>query len=265
MIREITIFVILLEIVFIEIVFIGLVNKYDEIQPAYAHNFTPNSLSTFITLVYRAEVELLLATDNFPLNVTVALDHAEDAAKLIDDVYYLDEDIVDDADFARKYNETFDTHNSTIHALVVANVVDQILKEYGNAFDIRYDLTNMSNMLITEMPDGTSYSPHSGSVNNTNVSTNSTYQNNKLQVVNIADYQSAQKLSEKASQIFRSNLLFLPSSNNTDSVIMTKLEKYMADLSHLVENKAPAQELMMLVHEQIHPSLQLAYSLKLRQ
>jgi hypothetical protein len=126
-------------------------------------------------------------------------------------------------------------------------------------------LTNMSNMLITEMPDGTSYSPHSGSVNNTNVSTNSTYQNNKLQVVNIADYQSAQKLSEKASQIFRSNLLFLPSSNNTDSVIMTKLEKYMADLSHLVENKAPAQELMMLVHEQIHPSLQLAYSLKLRQ
>lgn len=50
------------------------------------------------------------------------------------------------------------------------------------------------------------------------------------------DYQSAQKLSEKASQIFRGNL---PSSNNTDSVIMTKLEKNMADLSHLVEKKRP--------------------------
>ena len=97
MIKEITIFVILLAIVFI-----GLVNKCDEIHPAYAHNFSPNSLSTFITLVYRAEIELLLATDNFPLNVTVALDHAEDAAKLIDDAYYLDEDIVDDADFTRK-------------------------------------------------------------------------------------------------------------------------------------------------------------------
>ena len=115
------------------------------------------------------------------------------------------------------------------------------------------------------MSSVTSYRPPSDSVNNPNLSTNSTNQNNKLQVVNIADYQSAQKLSEKASQIFRSNLLFLPSSNNTDSVIMTKLEKNMADLSHLVENKAPAQELMMLVHEQIHPSLQLAYSLKLRQ
>lgn len=260
MIREITIFVILLAIVFI-----GLVNKYDEIHPAYAHSFTPNSLSTFITLVYRAEIELLLATDNFPLNVTVALDHAEDAAKLIDDAYYLDEDIVDDADFARKYNDALDTHNSTIHALVVANIVDQILREYGDAFDIRYDLTNMSNMLITEMSGGTSNSPRSGSVNNTNVSTNSNYQNNKLQVVNIADYQSAQKLSEKASKILGSYLLFLPSSNNADIVIVAKLEESMANLKYLVDSKAPAQKLMMLVHEQIHPILQSAYSLKLRQ
>jgi cell fate regulator YaaT (PSP1 superfamily) len=112
------------------------------------------------------------------------------------------------------------------------------------------------------MSSVTSYRPPSDSVNNPNLSTNSTNQDNKLQVVNIVDYQSAQKLSEKASQIFRSNL---PSSNNTDSVIMTKLEKNMVDLSHLVENKAPAQELMMLVHGHIHPSLQLAYSLKLRQ
>ena len=260
MIKEITFLMLLLGIVFTGLV---IIHSYNQI--AYAHNFTPNSLSTFVTLVYRAEVELLLATDNFPLNVTLALDHAEDASKLIDDTYYLDEDIVDDADFARKYNEALDTHNSTIHALVVANICDQILREYGEAFDIGYDLTNMSNRMITPMPSVTSYRHPSDSVNNTNLSTNSTDQNNKLQVINIANYQSAQKLSEKASQIFRSNLLFLPSSNNTDTVIVTKLEKNMADLSHLVENKAPAQELMMLVHGHIHPSLQLAYSLKLRQ
>jgi hypothetical protein len=53
------------------------------------------------------------------------------------------------------------------------------------------------------------------------------------------DYQSAKKLSEKASQIFISNLLFLPSSNNTDSVIMTKLEKNMADLAILWKKKRP--------------------------
>jgi hypothetical protein len=131
------------------------------------------------------------------------------------------------------------TLNSTIHALVVANFCDQILREYGEAFDIGYDLTNMSNMMITPMSSLTSYRHPSDSVNNPNPSTNSTNQkNNKLQVVNIVDYQSAKKLSEKASQIFISNLLFLPSSNNTDSVIMTKLEKNMADLAILWKKSA---------------------------
>src|SRR5215204_3114594 len=259
--KEITILILILGMVSA-----GLANSNNN-QLTYAHNFTPNSLSTFITLVYRAQVELSLANGSFPLNVTIALDHAEDAAQLIDDAYYFDEEIVDDADFTRKYNEALNSRNSTIHALVIANIVDQILREYGKAFDISYDLTNMSNMMRADMPDVTSYpAPPSGSVNNTDTSTNSTNQNNELRVVNIADYQSAKKLSEKAYQIFRGNLplLLLSSSNNTDTSIMARLEKSIKDLSYLVEIKAPAQELMILVHGEIHPSLQLAYDLILK-
>src|ERR671910_1274913 len=254
--KEITILILILGMVFA-----GLANSNNN-QLTYAHNFTPNSLSTFITLVYRAQVELSLANGSFPLNVTIALDHAEDAAQLIDDAYYFDEEIVDDADFTRKYNEALNSRNSTIHALVIANIVDQILREYGKAFDIGYDLTNMSNMMRADMPDVTSYpAPPSGSANNTDTSTNSTNQNNELRVVNIADYQSAQKLSEKAYQIFP----LLPlSSNNTDTSIMARLEKSIKDLSYLVEIKAPAQEIMILVHGEIHPSLQLAYDLILK-
>jgi hypothetical protein len=163
------------------------------VHNAYAHNFTPNSLSTFLTLVYRAEVELSLANSNFPLNVTLSLDHAKDASKLIDDAYYFDEDIVDDTDFIKRYNEALNTHNSTIHGLVIANIVDQILKEYGEAFDIGYDLTNMSNMM--RAPDRSSYSLNSA--NNTDTSKNSSNQVNDLPVVNMANYQSAQKLSGK--------------------------------------------------------------------
>jgi hypothetical protein len=167
---------------------------------------------------------------------------------------------VDDADFARKYDEALSTHNSTIHALVVANTVDQVLREHGEAFDIGYDLTNMSNMMGSD-PNITSYSPPFDSANNADGSTNSTNQSNELQVVNIADYQSAQKLSEKANQILLSPL----SSNNTDTPVIAKLKKSVKDLGFLVENKALAQELMKLVHGEIHPSLQLAYNLKLRQ
>lgn len=262
MIKEITIHVFLFGIGLT-----GLANIYINSQHAYAHSFTPNNLATFLTLVYRAQIELSLATNNFPFNVTLAMDHAESAAKLIDDAYYFDEDIVDDTDFIRKYNEAFNTSNSTIHGLVIANIVDQVLKEYGEAFDIDYDLTNMSNMM--RAPDiNSSSSTLFDFANDPNVTTNSTNQNNTLQIVNIADYQSAQKLSEKVYQIFRTNLLSLiPPSNNTSaaSVMMTRLEKSMADLNHLVDNKAPAQELMMVVHGQVHPNVQLAYKLKLKQ
>jgi hypothetical protein len=191
------------------------------------------------------------------LNVTLAMDHAENAAKLIDDAYYFDEDIVDDADFIKKYNEALNTHNSTIHALVVAIIIDQILKDYSEAFDIGYDLTNMSNMM--RAPNMTSYSLLSNNKAKVDINS-STIQNNNSHLVNIADFQSTQKLSEKASQIFESNLL----SNNTDASIIPRLEKSIDELNYLVDSKAPAQELMMVVHGHIHPNLQLAYDLNLK-
>jgi hypothetical protein len=147
MIKE-TAAIVLLLLLLLGIILTALVNIYSNNWIAYAHNFSPNTLSTFTTLVHRAEIELLLASNNFPSNVTLALDHGEKAVKLMDDAYYSDEDIIDDTDFIRRYNEALNSNNSTIHALVVANIVDQILREYGEAFDIGYDLTNMSNIMM---------------------------------------------------------------------------------------------------------------------
>ena len=139
--------------------------------------------------------------------------------------------------------------NSTVHALVLANIVDQVLREYGDAFDIDYDLTNMSKISSSKL-------------------------------VNIDDYQSVQRLSDVAYLIFKNKLLqqqSLSYSNNTDNDnnngnnnnsnnnIISKLEKRMVDLKNSVNDKVSAQELMALVHTQIHPSLQLAYNLRLIQ
>ena len=51
--------------------------------------------------------------------------------------------------------------NSTSLAVVVANLVGEILRKYGTAFDIGYDLTNMSymgGMKMSNMSDGASFS-----------------------------------------------------------------------------------------------------------
>jgi hypothetical protein len=250
-------------LLFSTIIFIGLVYLYNNINNqhfAYAHNFAPDALSIFLTLVHRAQVELYLANNNFPSNVTLALHHGENAAKLIEDAYYYDDEIVDDTDFVKRYNEAKNSHNATVHALVIANIADQILREYGEAFDIGYDLTNMSNMLMPTKSNSDS-SSSSTTMNLAEGNDNST------KIVNMDNYQSAQQLSQRLYQIFENQPNSSPtSSNNTNSnAAVTMVEKSLFYLKQMIDKKGSAQDLMMLVHGQLHPNLQLAYDLKLKQ
>jgi hypothetical protein len=276
MIKETATIVSLLLLLLLGIILTVLVNTYSNNQLAYAHNFSPNALSTFIALVHIAEIELLLANNNFPSNVTLALDHGEKAVKLMDDAYYSDEDIIDDTDFIRRYNEALNSNNSTIHALAVANIVDQILREYSEAFDTGYDLTNMSNMMMIPMQtipnsDSRSSPSPSHSMNmNMNMSMHSNIvaeeNDSSTKIVNMDNYQSAQQLSESVYEIFENQLRSLNmSSSNTNNTGITMVEKSLFALKDSVNNKASAQDIMMLVHGQLHPNLQLAYNLKLKQ
>jgi hypothetical protein len=47
--------------------------------------------------------------------------------------------------------------------------------------------------------------------------------------------------------------------------IVANVEKDLIELDNLLNNKASAQDLINIVHGQIHPNLQLAYDLKLKQ
>jgi hypothetical protein len=255
------------------IFFVTLANVYNNNTRADAHSFSPNSLSTFISLAYEADVELSLANSNFPSNITLALYHGKNAVELLDDAYRLDDEIVDDTDFVRKYNEAQNSKNTTIQALVIANIVDQILREYGEAFGTHYDLTNMSNMnmamqnmsnsnsLISSSPLSCSsnrpiHSDIEGEKNN----------NNYTDIINFDNYQSAQKLSESAIQIFNNKLCPLAeSTNNANKTAIIMIHDRLIDLKYLLNNKASAQDIMMLVHGNLHPGLQVAYNLKLKQ
>jgi hypothetical protein len=252
------------------IIFLGLFQiSIGKNYVSHAHNFEPNSLSTFLELVDRTDVELSLARANFPSNVTLALDQGERAVELLNDVYRLDDDIVDDSDFIRKYNEALNSLNGTVHALVVANLVDSVLREYGKAFDLDYDLTNMSNVvMMTPVPNSSlsSSSTFQPDMNMLDNQTSNKSSHNHNTIVNFGQYQSAQQLSRKAYQIFTSQLRPLSASyNNTNiDIALPKLEQSLVSLESLVNKKADAKELMMLVHGELHPSLQLAFNLKLK-
>jgi uncharacterized protein YhjY with autotransporter beta-barrel domain len=64
----------------------------------------------------------------------------------LNDAYQFGEDIAGDTDFIREYKEQLNNTNSTIQALTLANVVDEIRRNYANALEVDFDLTNISNL-----------------------------------------------------------------------------------------------------------------------
>ena len=163
-------------------------------------------------------------------------------------------------------DEAQNSPNSTIQALVVANLVDQVLSEYGQAFDVGYDLTNMSNIdrLTRTAPNSEiSNSSNSSYSMNMNIPSITVAEENYTEIANVENYQSAQELAKTASAVLKNRLM--RSFHNTSTGINYILQKDLSDLEDLVDKKVSAEYLMALVHTKLHPNLQIAYDLKLRQ
>ena len=252
-------------LIFTIAVFIFSFSMVDQISHIFAHSFNTDDASYFLGLDKRTKVELELAEKNYPLNITLSMDHSDNAARLVYDIYYVDEDIVDDNDFTKRYNKEISSSNSTTYALVVADLLDEVLREYAEAVVVDIDLTNMSNLaLLDNMKNLTS---QAASSENDSIPLNYTkFFSNNNPIFNHANYETAKALLVEIKDIFENHLK--SSSDNAISSqsvnTISKLEKDLEKLSNLINNNnngSPA-EVMELVHLQIHPSLQTAFGLQ---
>jgi hypothetical protein len=164
--------------------------------------------------------------------------------------------------------------NGTIQSLAFADLVDSVLINYGNAYAVNFDMTNMSNMVT--MGNNSSSMTMDGMVdNNSNSSMNmdsmdmssSTMMNmdsdsGNYSLEDIIDYQSAQALATKAIEVFKTELEPIASGNSSSFVV--NLEDGLTQLNNSIKNKASPMDIMMIVHTQIHPNLLEAFNLKLR-
>jgi hypothetical protein len=245
----------------------------NQIQYVFAHSFSSNDSAYFLSLDKRTKVELELAEKNYPLNITLSMDHSDNAARLVYDIYYADDDIVEDTDFIKRYNKEINSSNSTTYALVVADLLDAVLKGYADALVIDTDLTNMSNlMLLDEMKKNLTQQSNSNndssmSSGNSDEDSTSESEASKLfsknnPIFNYADYETAKALIVEIKDIFQNHLE--PSSNVTNQSVdaIVKLERDLEKLSDLVNNNGIPSEVMQLVHLQIHPSLQAGFGLQ---
>jgi hypothetical protein len=175
--------------------------------------------------------------------------------------------------------------NARIEALALANVIDSVLINYGNAHQVGFDMTNMSNMvmptnndnavsmIMNNSPDGNMSATANMSMNMKMHSLNSSSSamtqhdnemNDRYSLVNVSDYQSAQALVVKASNIFNDKLKFTEIDNKNITRYITNLENGLTQLNNLVAKKDSPLDVMMTVHTEIHPNLLEAFSLQLR-
>jgi hypothetical protein len=275
----------------------------------YGHTFTPNESASFISLVDQLRVESELVQMSLRNdNLSLAREHANKSAALLTsnvtkEIAEQNQRVADDLSMAINdlqnissteqeksvdqlvsnidaiLGEAVATRiepkqrtNSTIQALAFVRHVNNILTEYGNAYGVEYDMTNMSNMarvgnntsmVMSGMANGGNNSNMNMGPMNMSSSTmmnedNETNRNYSL--VDITDYQSAQALAAKALEIF--NVDLKPMAPNNTTAFVTNIENGLIQLNSSIRSKASPIDIMMIVHTQIHPNLLETFSLE---
>jgi hypothetical protein len=192
-----------------------------------AHIFvSSDDNAAFLTLIERVRIEGLLANDSLHSNLTSSNEHL---AQLLDRL----DDVIDNENYFVVKSEQF----STVDALFLANLVDEILQYYGGAYGI------LPNVMLNMSSMSTMHSMSSMSTNS------EIHKRNPSSIIYMA------------VEIFDAELKPYETKNNT--ITAGQVEKYLTELKNAVaDSKAQPLEIMMIVHTKIHPNLQLAYNLK---
>ena len=251
---------------------------------AFGHSFESDDSIYLLTLIEKTQTELELSMKNYPSNVTLSMDHSDDAARLVYETFYADEDIANDGDFAKRYNQEISKSNITSNALVVVTLVDEVLRNYADSIDLTFDLTNMSNLLyiIPTNSNNNNNDTSNESIDKvessffTNVFNNSENSNvngedgkNPLfltnhTIMNYAKHETAKTLAMKINTLFQ---LYLKSFIGLDKAKLNdvrKLEDDFYKLYSMIEKNSSPAEIMKKVHIDIQPTMQKVYNLKIK-
>jgi hypothetical protein len=306
---------------------INMNNDNNSLLNAYGHTFSPNESASFLSFVDQIQVESELVQTNLANDSTsLAQEHAKKAGSLltsnitaeiaeenqrvaneltraINDLQDISlspqqvgsvDQLVNDIDSILGEAESTrieqaDLENATIQALAFADLVNSILENYGNAYAVDFDMTNMSNMVMngqdnnnmstmtmSNMSTNGNDNDSNKEMNSMNMSSSRTMVgmdvgggeegsesciNSSSSLVNLTDYQSAQALAAKALEIFNTELR--PIAPNNSSAVLTNLENGLSKLNDSTRNKASPMDIMMIVHTQIHPNILQAFNLRL--
>ena len=284
----------------------------------YAHNFAPNESAEFLALMQLLKTEANLVRSNLNNNNTeLAEEHANRAQMIltpyiVSEVAERNERVANDLNSslmalketstgAQQPSSTIATadeinviideaitvridpeqrNNATIQALAFADILDGILSNYGDAYAVGFDMTNMTNMMMgmdmgeeaMDMGTDTDMS-RTGMDMDTSIgneshmsSMNMTGMDMDMQsgdIVNMTAYQTANALASIAPTIFKNDIL--PQAPEGSTNFISTLESALTELKVASGNMTSPMEIMNIVHGKVHPNLQTAFALPTRQ
>jgi len=259
-------------------------------QRALAHTFSGDEGASFLAMVATMKAELELVKSNLATNVTLATDHSDHA------IEHLDNDTIKEiteknkrlgTDLPASLNDLHDAlesgnftaagvnekitninnlldetvsvriekaqqTNSTVQALELANIVNEALEHYNGAFGIEEEEGHDSMNMTEENNNDTMQMDNSNKDNATMEEHN--------EIVNMADYQSAQAYVVAAQDLFNSKLKAAADTNATQAV--TALDAGLKHLKQAIDDKEPHDDVDTIVHGEVHPNIQKAYNLQ---
>jgi hypothetical protein len=244
-------------VIFFTTVFIRFADTKELI--VFAHNFDTDDNSTFLTLVNKLMIENRLLNhtisneDNSDSDNSDSIEYIKNIDNILEEILISEDTFTIDSD---------QFYNNTVVALVVANLADEVLRNYGHAFGVPSNLmlsmnfsgltgtqTNPSN--ITNMNMGSSHMAHQQMTTNSTMIDNSSYQN-------------AIEISDRMIELYSTELI--GSSSNITHINKAKsdLSDSLYDLEKDIELKESPYRIMQDVHGRVHPNLQIAFNLTLR-
>src|SRR5918996_2024690 len=153
--------------------------------------------------------------------------------------------------------------NSTIQALTIVELLDRVLTNYGDAYEVGFDMTNMSMMMggssSDKMNSMSSVDMDMDMDNNDHMSTGDISATGGFELVNITSYQSAQVLAKKAQELFNSQLINSSAGTQSSDNIAAGLQ----ELVSTIDNEGTPMDIMTIVHTRIHPNFITAFGLEL--
>lgn len=252
-----------------------------------AHNFYQNNHSVLFTLIKQFEIEKNLAAVDLYTNKSAVSIHSEKADVLLGQLSSINSDIIKNSNFVNKYNSIFPDLNSPTKALVVANIADASLLEYGLSTGLdskkASGLLNMSigmimkknepsNMNMTDDISGHGFDKMNSMFANNESSSHVLNQSNK-DVKILANYETSSNLAELLKILF-TNYLQNASMENSSGLMpipadmkinaIRELGQGIENLVLAVKRNAPVEEVYSIVHGQIHHNLFIAFGLKLK-